>query len=161
MPKCRAYAPPATSKQITRSYNGLTAVVRGRQVVAQRGGAATQQGFTTEAQRSRSTDADNKCASANSGAVIPTSGLISNLLPGEKVLRYEADERSLGFQPAPQNVCQKTRNYGIAAQRHAQFAFLCGFLLLRITNYVSAHRVNRRGGGLRCAHLRATPLAGC
>jgi hypothetical protein len=32
------------------------------------------------------------------------------------------------------------------------------FLLFRSHARVNAHRVKSRGGGLKCAHLRATPL---
>jgi hypothetical protein len=40
--------------------------------------------------------------------------LTTNLLPGEKVLRYEADEGSLlsasHFQQGHKNICQKDKN---------------------------------------------------
>ena len=38
----------------------------------------------------------------------------------------------------------------VAHQRYVYFTFLCGFLFIRISK--------NRGGGLKCAHLRATPL---
>ena len=44
------------------------------------------------------------------------------------------------------------------AQRYAFFAFLCGFLLFRINKPANTHRAKSRGGGLICAHLRATRL---
>jgi hypothetical protein len=48
-------------------------------------------------------------------------GLISNLLPGEKVLRYEADEGFLSLKPRlsmrPKMFVKKTRTHGIALQR--------------------------------------------
>jgi hypothetical protein len=56
-------------------------------------------------------------------------------------------------------LAKKTRIYGIAMQRYVYFTFLCGFLFIRISKRVNAHRVKSRGGGLKCAHLRATPLA--
>jgi len=77
---------------------------------------------------------------------------------GRKVLRYEADEGSLGFQPAPQNVCQKNKKLRYC---NAEVRVICvplRLLLFRINTHVNAHRVKSRGGGLRCAHLRATQL---
>jgi hypothetical protein len=42
--------------------------------------------------------------------------------------------------------------------RRPPAGFLCGLLSFRINKPVSAHRVQRRGGGLKFAHLRATLL---
>jgi len=43
--------------------------------------------------------------------------LISNLLPGEKVLRYEADEGSLRSRPRP-SIRAQTRIYDLAMQSY-------------------------------------------
>jgi hypothetical protein len=46
----------------------------------------------------------------------------------------------------------------VAHQKYVYSTFVCGVLFIRISTRVNAHHAKSRGGGLKCAHLRATPL---